>query len=767
MPLGDSITYDGRAGDTRPASERTGYRQELWLLLQAAGYSVDFVGSLQAGWAVQPAFDPDNEGHPGWSADEIATDVYGWLEDEPADIVLLHIGTNDLDADPDDIVNTVADVKNILDEIDRYEDIHGVAVTVFLARIVNTAEHACPNASYTTTFNNSVAAMALDRINNPNNPAYRDKIVMVDMECGAGLDYGVDTTAPYDHDMYDFLHPNASGYIKMADAWFQPLAAHLGTAGQGSITVTKATDPSGGTGFGFAGDLGAFTLADGLSRAFSGLEARNYKITESLQQGWMLQSVSCIGGDFTPTIDGVTIHLGKAQNVTCTFTNFEPPEVPSGSYLDSGSGAPLYFSFSGGSFGGTRLDAAIDGVVLDGGTVGSYTSQVFDAGGVVKWNNIEWISNVGELPNDRMTDKSFDMSGNMLLLHLNQDASHGETAGFVNDFSGSGHHGAASGAGVAIGAADSGKFRGGYAADGVDDGGHIEVASSSDFNFATTAADGFSFFAWFAKNGVCDSPDDTNEVIASRFGTEDTVNTWWLGCGLDGGAGSNRLVLNFWAQQADDQKTLTSPAAVNDGQWHHGGWVYDPAAGQVLLYLDGELAASEPTTPDPFTSANPLCIGAYGVDCDGYEFVGRLDEAAAFKRALSAAEVKRLYTRGAAGLNLKVRACDDPACNGEIFVDIPDQSPQPLSLTGRYFQYAFDFTSTNTTLSPELFSVTIRLPSADINKDGDVDGSDLYIFTLSYGISSGSPGFDARCDFDGNGTVGPIDLATFAAKFGK
>ena len=765
MPLGDSITYDNNIDDVtnpRPTGLRTGYRQPLWLkLTQDGGYAVDFVGSVVAGQDAVPAFDPDNEGHPGWKGEDIADNIYGWLHDHPADIILLHIGTNDLNHDPND--TSAADVQDILNEIDRYEDNYGVSITVFVARIINIANYVCPNASYTTTFNYNVVNMVLGRPD--------DKVVMVDMECGAGLDYGLDTTGPsYDHDMYDTLHPNQRGYGKMADKWFSALSAYLGAAKRGSITIVTATQPSSGTGFNFAGDLGTFTLADGQSQPFSGLEARNYKITESLPLGWSLQGVSCNAPNFTLNSDGVTIHLDKAQNITCTFTNLEPTEIPSGSYLDAGSGSPLYFPFINGSFSGTKLDATIDGLVLDNSTAGIYTSQVFDAGGVVKWKSIEWVGNVGELPNDSLTDKSIDMSDNVLLFHLNKDDAQGETNTVVHDFSGHGHTGAASGNGVSIGAADSGKFKGGYAADNTDDAGHIAVASSSDFNFATTNTDGFSFFTWFSKSGVCQSPDNLDvEVIASRFGTGDSTNTWWFGCGIEAYGYANKLVLEFYRTQTD-WVSINSSAEINDGNWHHGGWVYDSAASQIRLYLDGELVASRSTTPGPFTSVNPLCIGAYGVGCNSYEFVGKLDEVAVFKRALNSNEVKKLFTRGMAGLNLSVRACDDIACNGETFIDIGDESPQAPSRVGRYFQYKFNFTSPDAAHSPELYSVTIHhqaLEASDIDKDGDVDGSDLHLFMLAYGKSSGNPGFDTRCDFDGNGTVNAADLATFAAKFGK
>ena len=206
MPCGDSITYDNHSGDTRPDSLRTGYRQPLWLMLEAGGYDVDFVGSVVAGQGAEPDFDPDNEGHPGWRDDQIADNIYGWLVATPADIVLLHIGTNSLNTSPDD-------VEDILDEIDRYEADHSAEVTVLLARIINRMNHTCPDGSTTTTFNDNVESMAEARI------TLGDRIVIVPMECGAGMDYRETPTG----DMYDNLHPTDDGYAKMAALWYQYL----------------------------------------------------------------------------------------------------------------------------------------------------------------------------------------------------------------------------------------------------------------------------------------------------------------------------------------------------------------------------------------------------------------------------------------------------------------------------------------------------------------------------------------------------------------
>ncbi len=207
IPLGDSITYDYHDNETRPSSERVGYRLPLWELLVAGGYSVDFVGSRVAGEALGqdlvPPFDPDNEGHSGWTDDQIAAEIYNWLAATPADVVLMHIGTNALDTSP-------GDVETILNEINRWEADSGKQVTVLLARIINRSIYSAD----TTTFNDNVATLAQARI------AVGDEIIVIDMENGAGLNYGVVSTPPYDDgDIYDYLHPHEAGYAKMASAW--------------------------------------------------------------------------------------------------------------------------------------------------------------------------------------------------------------------------------------------------------------------------------------------------------------------------------------------------------------------------------------------------------------------------------------------------------------------------------------------------------------------------------------------------------------------
>lgn len=193
MPLGNSITK-GTAGSDLDI----GYRRALFLALTDAGYSVDFVGTQFHG--LVDDFDRDHEGHGGWEADEIRDNIYGWLVLNPAEYILLHIGTNDVSHDHVD----VSEVDQLLDNIDQFETDFGSQVTVLVARIILRADGGNPA---TIAYNDSVEALVLDRINEG------DDLVVVHM----------DTALTYPNDLVDNVHPNQTGYDKMAAVWFNHL----------------------------------------------------------------------------------------------------------------------------------------------------------------------------------------------------------------------------------------------------------------------------------------------------------------------------------------------------------------------------------------------------------------------------------------------------------------------------------------------------------------------------------------------------------------
>ncbi|KAK4183899.1 SGNH hydrolase [Podospora australis] len=88
MPFGDSIT------------EIICWRSKLWNKLQTTEWSsVDFVGSGKTENNCRDTkYDRDNEGHSGFLAINIANQkqLVGWLQRNPADVITMHLGTNDI-----------------------------------------------------------------------------------------------------------------------------------------------------------------------------------------------------------------------------------------------------------------------------------------------------------------------------------------------------------------------------------------------------------------------------------------------------------------------------------------------------------------------------------------------------------------------------------------------------------------------------------------------------------------------------------------------
>lgn len=88
MPFGDSIT------------EIICWRSKLWNKLQTTEWAtVNFVGSgKNENNCRDTKYDRDNEGHSGFLAIDIANknQLDGWLKTNPADVITMHLGTNDI-----------------------------------------------------------------------------------------------------------------------------------------------------------------------------------------------------------------------------------------------------------------------------------------------------------------------------------------------------------------------------------------------------------------------------------------------------------------------------------------------------------------------------------------------------------------------------------------------------------------------------------------------------------------------------------------------
>ncbi|WP_269786394.1 ricin-type beta-trefoil lectin domain protein [Streptomyces guryensis] len=190
MPLGDSITWGVGS------STGNGYRGPLWNELTADGHPLDFVGTGRNG----SMSDPDNEGHSGYRIDQIAALADATLTRYRPNVVTLHIGTNDLQGASE--VNTaIARLKSLVNQITA--DVPDATVLV-ASLVVSTSSS---EEQFRGAYNQATRQIVSDA------QAAGKHVAFVDM---SSL-----TTA----DLSDPLHPNDSGYQKMADAFHRGIQA--------------------------------------------------------------------------------------------------------------------------------------------------------------------------------------------------------------------------------------------------------------------------------------------------------------------------------------------------------------------------------------------------------------------------------------------------------------------------------------------------------------------------------------------------------------
>jgi chitodextrinase/lysophospholipase L1-like esterase len=196
MPLGDSIT--------QAPSGFASYRYFLYKRMQASGIDVDFVGSLTTNYqngTTAPLyydFDQNHEGHAGWRADEILAQIGGWAQAYKPDVVLIHLGSNDVFQGQSN-ASTVMEVGQIIDALRAVNP----AVSIALAKTI--ANVGMP--SQVVDLNNRLATLGVQKA------SAQSRLVVVDQ--WTGFSASADT--------FDGTHPNEGGERKMADRWHEAL----------------------------------------------------------------------------------------------------------------------------------------------------------------------------------------------------------------------------------------------------------------------------------------------------------------------------------------------------------------------------------------------------------------------------------------------------------------------------------------------------------------------------------------------------------------
>jgi hypothetical protein len=197
MPLGDSITY-GHPGTG-------GYRVELARLASEAGMSIDFVGTLHHG--PPELTDKDHEGHGGWRIDELTPHIASWMAAGQPEIVLLHIGTNDV-AEEYEMEQAPARLQAL---------VQGICGARPGVRLIVASIGARDNPWNVLTDYNAAMPAVVDA-------ARKDgcKAQFLDMNRAVLM-----------ADLPDKAHPNETGYSKMAESWFPVLRSTYDELRQG------------------------------------------------------------------------------------------------------------------------------------------------------------------------------------------------------------------------------------------------------------------------------------------------------------------------------------------------------------------------------------------------------------------------------------------------------------------------------------------------------------------------------------------------------
>jgi hypothetical protein len=339
---------------------------------------------------------------------------------------------------------------------------------------------------------------------------------------------------------------------------------------------------------------------------------------------------------------------------------------------------------------------------------GTYLSNIKDAQTTVGWEVITWAESMPygvQLPNNKMSDTAVNMSNNILLLHLN------ESSGTLVDSSGEGNDGTAS-SGVTYGA--TGKYNT-NALSFNGSTGYVDVANESDFDFERTSS--FSGCAWINL----DTTSLQSQTIVSKLSGSSPYTGWEFGA-YDPTGGSDGLQFYLINTYVTNNISVYVPNVLSTNTWYHACFTYDGsgAASGVKLYLNG--VSLSPTILYNNLSASilndkPVQIGMR--DSSSWPFDGTIDEVALFSRVLSPEEILTHYKRGILDVSMQGRSCAAP-CTGEPWsVSFNDPgstlSPNLLSLPlARYFQYRIDFTTDDSSYTPEVQSVTIVYSTPEI-----------------------------------------------------
>lgn len=128
---------------------------------------------------------------------------------------------------------------------------------------------------------------------------------------------------------------------------------------------------------------------------------------------------------------------------------------------------------------------------------------------------------------------------------------------------------------------------------GFDGADYLRIPSAPALEFGGS----FTLEAW-VRRSVAGSTD----CIVAKGGSD--VRNYWMMLQADGSVDFR------WETTGGTNHGTRSTAIVEVGAWHHVACVYDKAAGQNRIYIDGKLVRAASDSGTPITNTDPVYIGA-------------------------------------------------------------------------------------------------------------------------------------------------------------
>jgi lysophospholipase L1-like esterase len=208
MPVGDSIT-EGCC--TAPMG---GYRIELYHQALTNSKNITFVGTLTNGPTTVDSkpFPQHHEGHGGWKISQIAGVIDAAINSSKPHILLLKIGTNDINGN-DDVANAPNRLASLIDQITKDAP---AALLVVSAVIPTTTDGTNTRMqAYNTAIKAKAEAAA----------AAGKHVIFVDNYAAFTANASYKTAL-----MSDNLHPNTAGYVVLGKSFYGVISSMLPAA---------------------------------------------------------------------------------------------------------------------------------------------------------------------------------------------------------------------------------------------------------------------------------------------------------------------------------------------------------------------------------------------------------------------------------------------------------------------------------------------------------------------------------------------------------